>query len=38
MKTNKEHSMYPSYIYWKENERTIKDRIKVTFELDYDIK
>jgi len=34
----KEHTMYPSYIYWKENERKIKDRIKVRFELDYDLK
>ena len=34
----KEHPMSPSYIYWKENERTIKDRIQVSFELDYDLK
>ncbi len=38
MKTNEEHPMYPSYIYWKENEHKIKDRIKQTFELDYDLK
>ena len=38
MKTNKEHAMYPTYLYWKKNERVIKDRIKQTFELEYDLK
>lgn len=38
MQDVKEHSMYSTYIYWKENERTIKDRIQVSFELDYDLK
>ncbi len=30
--------MYPTYLYWKKNERKIKDRIKQTYELDYDLK
>lgn len=38
MEDVKKHPMYPTYIYWKENERKIKDRIKVRFELDCDLK
>lgn len=33
-----ENIMYNTYIYWKDNSRKIKDRIKVSFELDYDLK
>jgi hypothetical protein len=35
MDENKEHPMYKTYIYWKENQRKIKDRIQETFKLDY---
>lgn len=32
-----EHNMYNTYIYWKDNSYKIKERIKLTFELDYNI-
>lgn len=32
-----EHSMYNTYIFWKDNSDKIKKRIKLTFELDYNI-
>ena len=38
MTVNKEHTMYSTYLYWKRNERKIKDRIQNTFDLDYIIK
>lgn len=38
MTVNKEHTMYSTYLYWKKNERKIKDRIQNTFNLDYIIK
>jgi len=38
MQDIKDVPMYSTYIYWKENERTIKNRIQVSFELDYDLK
>lgn len=30
-----EHPGYASYMYWKKNKDTIKQRIEQTFELDY---
>ena len=34
----KDHRQYEAYLYWKKNERKIKDRIQETFALDYVIK
>lgn len=35
MDNNRQHN---AYLYWKKNERRIKDRIQETFALDYVIK
>tara|TARA_R100001443_G_scaffold51299_2_gene63312 strand:+ start:13975 stop:14130 length:156 start_codon:yes stop_codon:yes gene_type:complete len=31
--TAKEHPMYNTYLYWKKNKETIKQRIENTFDL-----